>query len=139
MSVQPFHLAIPVYDLERARRFYTELLGCTQERSSQEWIDLNFFGHQLVLHLSHQQQSEHQHNVVDGSAVPISHFGVVLPWDEWHRQKDQLVNGKINFLIKPYNRFEGQPSEQATMFFMDTESNALEFKSFKDISQLFAT
>lgn len=135
---QPFHLAIPVSDLERARLFYTEIIQCAEGRSSSEWVDLDFFGHQLVIHVSDGPAAGGS-NAVDGKHVPIPHFGVVLEWDVWHQLRDRLLDHKIVFAVEPYIRFEGLPGEQATMFFYDTEGNALEFKSFKDIGQLFAT
>jgi extradiol dioxygenase family protein len=135
---QPFHLAIPVTDLERARQFYTDVMQCEEGRSSSEWVDLNFFGHQLVIHVSDTHVASAA-NAVDGKHVPIPHFGVVLEWDIWHQLRDRLIDRQIAFAIEPYIRFEGLPGEQATMFFYDTEGNALEFKSFKDIGQLFAS
>lgn len=138
-SLPPFHLAIPVRDIAEARAFYGELLGCSEGRSAAEWVDFDFFGHQLVVHHKPASgEAELQRNLVDGHGVPIPHFGIVLPWDQWHHLREWLVKAKVEFVIEPYIRFEGQPGEQATMFFLDPSGNALEFKSFKDMGQLFA-
>ncbi len=140
MSIQPFHLAIPVKDLQSTREFYGQVLGLEEGRASDEWIDWNFFGHQLTTHLSDEAKFKVAANAVDGKAVPCRHFGVVLAWDDWHALKERLeaeVNA-IKFIIKPYIRFKGEIGEQATMFFLDPSGNALEFKSFQDISRLFA-
>lgn len=140
-GLSPFHLAFPVGSLEAARSFYGELLGCTEGRSSDHWIDYDFFGHQLVAHqVEVQHAGEHgDTNAVDGHDVPVPHFGVVLPWTQWHDLADRLRAAEVNFVIEPYIRFEGAPGEQATMFLLDPSGNALEFKAFQDISQLFAT
>lgn len=140
MSIQPFHLAIPVNDLKKAREFYGNFLGFKEGRSSKGWIDWNFFGHQLVTHLKESDISNNEAviNQVDGHGVPVPHFGVVLKWEQWHDFADKLKAAKINFVIEPYVRFQGKVGEQATMFFLDPSGNALEFKAFKDISQLFA-
>jgi len=138
MKVQPFHLAIPVADLARARSFYGDVLNCPEGRSSDQWVDFNFFGHQLVIHVKEGFMPEKSSNAVDGHDVPIPHFGVVLEWEDWQDLSLRLKERKIAFIIEPYIRFEGQAGEQATMFFKDTEGNALEFKAFKDINQLFA-
>lgn len=136
---QPFHLAIPVFNLEACRTFYREVLGCKEGRSSDYWVDFDFFGHQLVIHYKPKTTSEKLHtNPVDGKDVPVPHFGVVLSWDDFHDLSNDLTNKKIDFVIKPYTRFEGLPGEQATMFFYDPSGNAIEFKAFKDMSQLFA-
>jgi hypothetical protein len=140
MSLSPFHLAIPVHDLAAARRFYGELFGCAEGRSSEHWIDFDFFGHQLVIHEAPKmpyQEAAHR-NAVDGHDVPVPHFGVVLGWEEWQRLADRLRAAGTPFVIAPYVRFAGQVGEQATMFLFDPCGNALEFKAFKDISQLFA-
>jgi extradiol dioxygenase family protein len=140
MALSPFHLAIPVYDLPAARHFYGEVFGCSEGRSSEQWVDFDFFGHQLVIH-EHPRTAvqEHAHtNPVDGHDVPVPHFGVVLEWDEWEALADRLKVREIKFVIEPYIRFKGQVGEQATMFLLDPCGNALEFKAFKDISQLFA-
>lgn len=140
MSLSPFHLAIPVHDLEAARRFYGERLGCAEGRSSEHWVDFDFFGHQLVIHQHPKTASQEQAhtNAVDGHDVPVPHFGVVLGWDDWQRLAERLRAQGTQFVIEPYVRFEGQVGEQATMFLFDPCGNALEFKAFKDISQLFA-
>jgi len=137
MTLQPFHLAMPVSDLEKTRQFYGEFLGFAEGRSSESWIDWNFFGHQFVTHL-HPQKNETIVNAVDGHGVPVPHFGVVLEWAAWHEFADRLKAHNVEFVIAPYIRFKGQVGEQATMFFLDPSGNALEFKAFKDLSQLFA-
>lgn len=133
----PFHLAFPVHDLAAARRFYGELLGCPEGRSSDTWIDFDLFGHQLVAHLS-PEAGDRAHNPVDGHDVPVPHFGVVLEWEDFHALADRLKAAGVRFAIEPYIRFQGQVGEQATMFFRDPSGNALEFKAFKDMGQLFA-
>ena len=139
MKVQPFHLAIPVHDLESCRKFYKETLGCGEGRSSDHWVDLNFFGHQLVIHYKPKEETAKEHsNPVDGKDVPVPHFGVVLQWDIFHEFAKLLKSKNVKFVIEPYIRFEGKPGEQATMFFKDPCGNALEFKAFKDMGQLFA-
>ncbi|MEY2854557.1 MAG: hypothetical protein RL030_1689 [Pseudomonadota bacterium] len=140
MSVlQPFHLAVPVGDLAEARRFYGELLGCPEGRSSPDWVDFDFFGHQLVAHLDHAGHARTPlYNPVDGKDVPVPHFGVVLEWDHWHRLAQRLKESGVRFGIEPGIRFAGQVGEQATMFFQDPSGNALEFKAFRDPSRLFA-
>lgn len=137
--VQPFHLAIPVDDLEKASAFYGELLGCPQGRSDTCWIDWDLYGHQLVTHLVKNMPSQPEYNEVDGHGVPVPHFGVVLTMDDWQTLADKLQAAEVPFVIEPYIRFKGQPGEQATMFFMDPAGNALEFKAFADMKQLFAT
>jgi extradiol dioxygenase family protein len=143
MSIAPFHLAFPVDDLDRARAFYGGVLGCPEGRCSSEWIDFDLFGHQIVAHLapprprSDEGAGDH-HNPVDGHAVPVPHFGVVLDWDDFHALAQRLRDRGTPFVIEPYIRFAGQVGEQATMFFRDPAGNALEFKSFRDRSQLFA-
>ena len=135
----PFHLAIPVDDVQKARIFYRDTLELTEGRSSDHWVDFDFFGHQLVIHYKPKSaQDDVHHNSVDGKEVPVPHFGVVLPWDDFHQFAEKLKQKNIEFVIEPYIRFEGLPGEQATLFFYDPCGNALEFKSFKDISQLFA-
>jgi extradiol dioxygenase family protein len=139
-ELSPFHIAFPVDDLDAAREFYGQLLGCEEGRSSQTWIDFNLFGHQIVAHYQpRKNDSVEDFNPVDGHDVPVPHFGVVLPWDVWQQLADKLQDQKVDFLIEPYIRFEGQVGEQATMFFRDPAGNALEFKSFRDMSQLFAS
>jgi extradiol dioxygenase family protein len=134
---QPFHLAVPVSNLEEGRVFYRDVLNCEEGRSSNHWVDFNFFGHQLVIHLD-ENKTESVINPVDGKEVPVPHFGVVLEWAVFHNFAEDLKQKNINFIIEPYIRFEGLVGEQATMFFKDPSGNALEFKSFKDQSQLFA-
>lgn len=136
--IPPFHLAFPVHDLDAARTFYGELLGCIEGRSSETWIDFNFWGHQIVAHLSPAARTAVIAHV-DGKSVPTPHFGVVLDWQNWHELKDRLKAASQDFVLEPYIRFEGLPGEQATMFIQDPSGNALEFKSFKDMGQLFAT
>ncbi|MDE0864638.1 MAG: VOC family protein [Rubripirellula sp.] len=138
MSTQPFHLAFPVRDIPEAREFYGELLGLPEGRSSEAWIDFNLFGHQVVAHLDPNLSTLPHHNEVDGHAVPVPHFGVILTMNAWKSLRDRLVDAKIEFKIDPYIRFEGEVGEQATMFFLDPSGNALEFKAFADMTQLFA-
>ncbi|MFD0977799.1 VOC family protein [Salinimicrobium gaetbulicola] len=138
-KIQPFHLAIPVNDLEKARIFYRETLGCEEGRSSDHWVDFNFFGHQLVIHYKEPSGEKNAaSNPVDGKEVPVPHFGVVLDWDTFQKFSEALKEKNISFIIEPYIRFEGKVGEQATMFFNDPSGNALEFKAFKNIDQLFA-
>lgn len=133
----PFHLAVPVDDLSAARAFYGGLMNCPEGRSSDTWIDFDFFGHQFVVHRG-TPVGQPDHNGVDGDAVPSFHYGCVLNWDDWHTLSERLQKANINFVIKPKIRFKGEVGEQATMFFKDPAGNALEFKAFKDPSQLFA-
>jgi uncharacterized protein len=135
--LSPFHLAIPVHDLVAARHFYGNLFGCPEGRSSEEWIDFDFFGHQLVAHLDPHRQPQH-FNEVDGKHVPVPHFGVVLGWDDWHALSDRLTRAAVRFVIEPGIRFRGEVGEQATMFLLDPSGNAIEFKAFKDPASLFA-
>lgn len=137
MATTPFHLAFPVHDLAEARRFYGGVLGCPEGRSSAQWIDFDLFGHQIVAHLS-ADAGVRAHNPVDGHDVPVPHFGVVLPWDEFHAFAERLRALGVAFVIEPYVRFAGKVGEQATMFFLDPSGNALEFKAFRDPTQLFA-
>lgn len=141
MSIQPFHLAIPVSDLAQARRFYKDVFGCAEGRSSEQWVDFNFFGHQLVIHLAPARAAKDavHHNHVDGHGVPVPHFGVVLTWEAWHALAERLRGLNTAFVIEPGIRFKGQVGEQATMFLLDPSGNALEFKAFRDIGQLFAS
>lgn len=140
MSLSPFHLAIPVYDLAAARDFYGRVFGLPEGRSSSAWVDFDFYGHQLVIHEHPKTPSqEHAHtNPVDGHDVPVPHFGIVLPWGEWEALAERLRRFGTKFVIEPYIRFQGQVGEQATMFLLDPCGNALEFKAFKDLGQLFA-
>ncbi len=136
--IQPFHLAIPVQNLELCRTFYRDVLQCEEGRSSDHWVDFNFFGHQLVIHVKEAYTPQRISNPVDGHNVPVPHFGVVLTRKDWNDLSERLKAHNTQFIIEPTIRFEGKVGEQATMFFNDPEGNALEFKSFKDMSQLFA-
>ncbi|MFZ9708272.1 MAG: VOC family protein [Steroidobacteraceae bacterium] len=138
--MNPFHLAIPVHDLSAARAFYGNLFGCAEGRSDREWVDFDFFGHQLVAHLdpSRQAATAAHHNQVDGKEVPVPHFGVVLEWGAWQRLSQRLTDAGVHFVIEPGIRFAGQIGEQATFFLYDPSGNALEFKAFKDPARLFA-
>ncbi len=133
-----FHLAFPVRDLVEARGFYGELLGCSEGRSSPEWVDFDFYGHQIVAHLSPGECGPRSTNAVDGEDVPVRHFGAILPMADWDRLAGQLKAADTHFLIEPQVRFKGEVGEQATMFFLDPSGNALEFKAFGDLGQLFA-
>jgi extradiol dioxygenase family protein len=137
-AINPFHVAIPVHNLAECRTFYREVLGCDEGRSADHWVDFNLFGHQLVIHYKAKSEEELHANPVDGKQVPVPHYGVVLPWDTFQEFSETLRKKGVAFIIEPYIRFEGQVGEQATMFFLDPAGNALEFKAFKDISQLFA-
>jgi len=135
----PFHLSIPVANLEQCRTFYRETLGFEEGRSSDHWVDFNFFGHQFVIHLDKTlKKKQNVANPVDGKDVPIPHFGVVLEWNDWEKLADRLQKVNIDFIIEPYIRFKGETGEQATLFFLDPEGNALEFKAFKDLNQVFS-
>jgi uncharacterized protein len=136
--LSPFHLAFPVHDLAQARQFYGELLGCPEGRSSDEWIDFNFYGHQIVAHLAPGETGLAQRNAVDGHGVPVRHFGIVLPMADWDALAERLKARGTAFVIEPYIRFKGEPGEQATMFFLDPSGNAIEVKAFADIGKLFA-
>jgi len=136
--MSPFHLAFPVHDLALARQFYGELMGCPEGRSSPEWIDFNFYGHQIVAHLAPAETGDSQRNAVDGHGVPVRHFGMVLPMTDWEAMAERLKAQGVKFVIEPYIRFQGEPGEQATMFFTDPSGNAIELKAFADITRLFA-
>lgn len=138
-ALSPFHIAIPVHNLAECRKFYRYILNCEEGRSSDHWVDFNLFGHQLVIHYKPKSEAELHSNQVDGKNVPVPHYGVVLPWDTFQSFSRELTDKGVHFIIEPYIRFEGQVGEQATMFFLDPAGNALEFKAFKDINQLFAT
>ncbi|WP_340156572.1 VOC family protein [uncultured Winogradskyella sp.] len=138
MALSPFHLAIPVSNLAECRNFYSNILNFEEGRSSDHLVDYNFFGHQLVIHYKPKSEDNSHTNSVDGKDVPIPHFGVVLPWETFQQFAELLKSKGITFIIEPYIRFEGQVGEQVTMFFKDPSGNALEFKAFKDMSQLFA-
>src|SRR5690242_7382410 len=135
-KIQPFYLAFPVRDLEEARQFYAGLLGCPTARESAQWIDFDLYGHQVVAHLAPSEEDAST-NKVDGEDVPVRHFGVILEWDQWEKLAARL-KGKVKFVIEPGIRFKGQVGEQATMFFKDPSGNALEFKAFKELTQIFA-
>ena len=137
-KLSPFHLAIPVNNLEKCRTFYKNVLELEEGRHSDHWVDFNFFGHQLVIHFDKNEIKSKKSNPVDGKNVPVLHFGVVLKWDDFHKFSKVLKEKDINFIIEPYIRFKGLVGEQATMFFKDPSGNALEFKSFKDAKQIFA-
>jgi hypothetical protein len=137
-AIQPFHLAFPIRDIEETRTFYQDLLGCETGRSTEKWIDFNFFGHQLSAHVKPEELAQAKANQVDGKNVPVRHFGVVLTWENWHSLADKLKANKLDFIIEPYIRFKGEVGEQATMFFLDPSGNALEFKAFQDPTQIFA-
>ncbi len=138
-KLQPFHLAIPVQNLEKCRVFYRDILQCKEGRSSETWVDFNFFGHQFVIHQKEGYEPKKGiTNPVDGHDVPIPHFGVVLSWEDWTSLSERLKAVNTQFIIEPTIRFKGKVGEQATLFFNDPENNALEFKAFKDMSQVFA-
>jgi extradiol dioxygenase family protein len=137
--IQPFHIAIPVQNLEKCRTFYRDILNCEEGRSTEDWVDFNFFGHQLVIHQKEEYvPTKPLTNPVDGHDVPVPHFGVVLTWEDWHSLSERLKKANTKFIIEPCIRFKGKVGEQATMFFKDPENNSLEFKSFQDMNQLFA-
>jgi len=142
MSLSPFHIAFPVDDLTAARRFYGTVLGCPEGRSSAQWIDFDLFGHQIVAHLqpdaAPRQRATRDSNAVDGHDVPVPHFGVVLEPSRWRELAERVRAAGIDFVIEPHTRFAGQVGEQSTMFFLDPAGNALEFKAFADLGQLFA-
>jgi extradiol dioxygenase family protein len=138
MNRPPFHLAFPVDDLASARRFYGELLGCPEGRSAEEWVDFELYGHQIVAHVAPDSLKRRSTNDVDGEAVPVPHFGVVLPMDEWKDLAERLDEAGVDFVIRPTIRFAGQRGEQATMFFLDPSGNALEFKAMANPADLFA-
>lgn len=137
-TIPPFHLAFPVHDLAAARHFYGELLGCSEGRSSPEWIDFNFYGHQIVAHLAPGECGPNQTNAVDGHGVPVRHFGAVLSLAQWDALAQRLRDAGTKFVIEPYVRFKGEVGEQATMFFLDPSGNAIEFKAFANMDSLFA-
>ena len=134
----PFHLAFPVNSLEKARAFYGGLLGCPEGRSSDSWVDFNLYGHQIVAHLAPHETGHRATDLVDGDDVPVRHFGVVLSMEEWESLAKRLRGAGMEFIVEPHIRFKGQVGEQATMFFEDPCGNALEFKAFKDMANLFA-
>lgn len=134
----PFHLAFPVHDLAVARQFYGDLLGCPEGRSSSEWVDFNFYGHQIVAHLAPDECGHRHTSAVDGHNVPVRHFGGILSLPEWETLAARLQAAGTQFVIEPYIRFKGEPGEQATMFFLDPSGNAIEFKAFATLDKLFA-
>ena len=136
--LSPFHVAFPVHDIALARKFYGDLLGCPEGRSADDWVDFNFYGHQIVAHLAPAETGMAQRNAVDGHGVPVRHFGIVLPMADWEAAAARLKAANVEFVIEPYIRFKGEPGEQATMFFLDPSGNALEIKAFADIAMLFA-
>ena len=138
MSIPPFHLAFQVHDIPATEAFYAGLLGCRIGRRDVKWIDFYFFGHQISAHLKPEETRAASTNQVDGDNVPVRHFGAILPWGDWHRLAEKLQAAKVKFIIEPHVRFKGEVGEQATMFFLDPAGNALEFKSFPDMSQVFA-
>ena len=135
----PFHLAFPVKNLLETKNFYINYLGCSIGRTSKEWIDFNFYGHQITAHLSPDSCDLENNNKVDGINVPVRHFGLILDWDDWHLIKEKLVKNKAKFIVEPYIRFENKPGEQATLFIIDPSFNGIELKSFKDKDMIFAT
>jgi len=137
-TIPPFHLAFPVHDLSAARAFYGDLLGCPEGRSSPDWIDFNFYGHQIVAHLAPDECANSALSQVDGHGVPVRHFGAVLSIPQWEVLADRLKAAGIAFVIEPYVRFKGEPGEQATMFFRDDSGNAVEIKAFASLDSLFA-
>ena len=138
-ELRPFHLAVPVHDLAQARSFYAGLIGCSEGRSATHWVDFDFFGHQFVCHLDEARAAAGQiKNAVDGDAVPVPHFGVILNMEDWESLRDRLTSAGVKFVIQPRIRFRGETGEQATMFFTDPSGNALEFKAFGDDSRIFA-
>ncbi len=137
--MQPFHLAFPVNDLKQTRDFYEDLLGCSVGRTSDRWIDFNFWGNQITAHLVDEPDAGGPHNHVDGKNVPVKHFGAILEMGAWEKLAEKLKSYGTDFIIEPYVRFKGEVGEQATMFFLDPSGNAIEFKSFKNFDQIFAT
>lgn len=135
----PFHLAFPVSSLIDTRKFYEDLLGCSVGRTSERWIDFNFYGHQISAHLKPDEVKIARTNEVDGDQVPVRHFGAILDMETWENLAERLKEANIDFIIEPHVRFKGEAGEQATMFFLDPSGNALEFKAFKNQSQIFAT
>jgi len=142
MQLRPFHIAFPVDDIEAARRFYGTVLGCAEGRSAEQWVDFDLFGHQVVAHYkpdaAPRNRASRDSNPVDGHDVPVPHFGVVLTQPQWEDLAERVRAAGVTFIIEPYTRFKGQVGEQSTMFFLDPAGNALEFKAFADLGQLFA-
>jgi extradiol dioxygenase family protein len=138
MNLRPFHLAFPVDNLDSARAFWGEAMGCSEGRSSDTWIDFDFYGHQIVAHLAPEAAAAQASNPVDGHDVPVPHFGIVLAMEQWEALAERLRAAGVQFVIEPHVRFRGQPGEQATMFFRDPAGNAIEMKAFADLGMLFA-
>ena len=134
----PFHLAFPINDIEETKSFYKKHFNCEIGREDNKWVDFDFYGHQLSAHLRPEELKNTKKNSVDGKDVPVRHFGVILEWETWHQLSSKLKENNVDFIIDPYIRFKGEVGEQATMFFLDPSGNALEFKSFKDSTQVFA-
>jgi uncharacterized protein len=137
-AMPPFHLAFPVHDIAAARKFYGELLGCPEGRSAPDWVDFNFYGHQIVAHLAPDECGHRSSSKVDDHDVPVRHFGAILNLAQWQELADKLVAAGTKFVIEPYIRFKGEPGEQATMFFLDPSGNAIELKGFANLDKLFA-
>lgn len=139
-TIRPFHIAVPVYNLIESKEFYLNCFRCEVGRETDQWVDLNLYGHQFVLHLRQKPKSNENldFNEVDGKSVPVPHYGVVLEWNQWEELRERVITMTLSFIIEPYIRFEGETGEQATMFFLDPAGNALEFKAFKNDDQLFA-
>lgn len=135
-KLTPFHLAVPVHNLQECRKFYGDVLGMQEGRSSDHWVDFDFYGHQFVIHYSPEKTKLH-YNPVDGDQVPVPHYGVVLSMEDWKDLAQRLEQAKVNFVLEPTIRFKGKPGEQATLFFLDPAGNALEFKAFADMGSLF--
>jgi extradiol dioxygenase family protein len=138
MTLPPFHLAFPVHDIDAARAFYGGLLGCPEGRSAADWVDFDFYGHQIVAHLSPGMEPRHHHNPVDGHDVPVPHFGAVLDMKAWEILSERMKQAGTEFVIEPNIRFRGEVGEQATMFFLDPSGNAIEIKAMRDPASLFA-
>lgn len=136
-NLRPFHLAIPVHNIKETKDWYVKHLKCKVGRESREWIDFNFFGHQLTAHLTKKKQQKQKSNIVDNKSIPIRHFGIILKYDEWRRLSEWLIKLNSDFIVSPYTRFKGKVSEQATMFITDPSNNHLEFKSFSNDSNIF--
>jgi extradiol dioxygenase family protein len=136
-ALPPFHLAFPVHDIDAARTFYGGLLGCPEGRSAEQWVDFDFYGHQIVAHLDPGMMPRPHHNPVDGHDVPVPHFGAVLPMDDWEKLAGRLQAANVEFVIEPTVRFRGEVGEQATMFFLDPSGNAIEIKAMRDAANLF--
>ncbi len=139
MTRPAFHLAFPINDLEETRAFYVDLIGCKVGREAKKWIDFDFYGHQISAHVKPEETGLAAGNAVDGKTVPTRHFGAILDWDDWQALADKLTAAKADFIIEPYIRFEGEVGEQGTLFIKDPSGNALEFKTFKDMNQVFAS